>query len=102
MRPVYIRVSHDDDPVIPKLRQIEVILPNPATECGDHDLNLVTAQHLVEAGFLHVENLALDRQHGLEAAIPPLFRRPTGRLPFDDVELAPCRVTLLTIGQLTR
>jgi hypothetical protein len=51
----------------------------PVPERRDHRLDLVAAQHLVEAGLLDIEDLALDRQDRLEAPIAPLL----GRSPAD-------------------
>jgi len=71
-----------------------------ATKRRDHRPDFVAAEHLVEAGFFDIQNLALDRKNGLEAAIAPLFCRASGRLAFHDVELAVGRVALLAVGEL--
>ena len=65
-------------------------------------LDLVAAEHLVEARLLDVQNLALERQDRLEPPIAPLLGRAAGRLALDDVELAQGRVALLAVGQLAR
>ena len=57
-------------------------------------------EHLVEARLLDVQNLALERQDGLEAAIASLLGRSAGRIAFDDVELAEGWIALLAVGQL--
>ena len=57
-------------------------------------------EHLVEPRLLDVQNLALERQDRLEAAIAPLLGRPSGRLALDDVQLAQRRIALLAVGQL--
>ena len=75
-------------------------LPMPAPERGDHRADLLAAEHLVEAGLLDVEDLALDRQDRLEAAVPPLLRAAAGRLALDDVDLAQRRIPLLAVGEL--
>jgi hypothetical protein len=67
------RVGHDDDPVVAHLIRIEIFGANAAPERRDHGLDLVAAQHLVEAGFLDVQNLALQRQNRLEPSIAPLL-----------------------------
>ena len=73
-----------------------------AAERGDHRLDLVAAEHLVEARFLDVEDLALDRQDRLEAPVAALLRRAAGGLALDDVDLALRRIALLAVGQLAR
>ena len=82
------------------MRDVEVLGADAAAERGDHRLDLVAAEHLVEARLLDVQDLALERQDRLEAAIAPLLGRPAGRIALDDVELAQRRIALLTVGQL--
>ena len=100
MRAVHVRVGHDDDAVVAELRDVEVLGADAAAERRDHRLDLVAAEHLVEAGLLDVQNLALERQDGLEATIASLLGRPAGRLALDDVELAQRRIALLAVRQL--
>src|SRR5688572_10772984 len=102
MRAVDVRVRHDDDAVIAQLLDIEVLGADAAPERRDHRLDLVAAQHLVEARLLDVENLPLDRQDRLELAVPSLLRRSSGRLAFDDVDLAVGGIALLTVGEFPR
>ena len=82
--------------------EVEVLPADAASEGRDHRLDLVAAQHLVEPRLLDVEDLALDRKDGLEAAIPPLLGRAARGLPLHDVDLAPGRIAFLTVGQLSR
>ena len=100
VRAVHVGVGHDDDAVVPELVDVEVLGADAAAERGDHRLDFVAAEHLVEARLLDVENLALDRQDGLETPVASLLRRSTGRLTFDDVQLALRRVALLAVGEL--
>src|SRR4030095_16146956 len=73
VRAVDVGVGHDDDAVIAEFLDIEVLAADSAPERRDHRLDLVAAQHLVEACFLDVENLAFDRQDRLEPAVATLF-----------------------------
>ena len=86
--------------VVAELGDVEVFLADAAAERRDHRLDLVAAEHLVEAGLLDVEDLALDRQDRLEAPVAPLLRRAAGRLTFDDVDLAQRGIALLAVGEL--
>src|SRR6185436_11500015 len=101
VRAVHIRVGHDDDPVVAELLDVEVLDPDAAAERGDHRLDLVAAEHLVEPGLLDVQNLPLERQDGLEATIASLLGRPPCRLALDDVQLAQGRIPLLAIRELS-
>src|SRR5207245_3699573 len=91
---------HEHYPVLPERLDVEVIGPDAATERCDHRLDLVAAQHLVEASLLDVQNLSLERQDGLEAAIAPLLGRPPCRLALDDVQLALGGIALLAVREL--
>src|SRR5688572_4601569 len=102
VRTVHVGVGHDDDAVVAQARDVEVLDADAAAERGDHRLDLVAAEHLVEAGLLDVQNLAFDGQDGLEAAIAALLGRAAGRLALDDVDLALRRVALLAIRKLSR
>ena len=102
VRAVHVRVGHDDDPVVAQLGDVEVLGADAGAERRDHGLDFVAAEHLVEAGLLDVEDLALDRQDRLEAAVAPLLGRAAGRLTFDDVELAERGIAFLAVGQLAR
>src|SRR5688572_801532 len=102
VRTVHVGVGHDDDAVVAQARDVEVLDADAAAERGDHRLDLVAAEHLVEAGLLDVQNLALDGQDGLETAIAALLGGAAGRLALDDVDLALRRVALLAIRKLSR
>ena len=72
MRPIDIRVSHDDDLVVANLRRIE-FFTLPSTQGRNHCSNLFMPQNLVrllEDPF-HVEYLSLQRQDGLEVPVSP-------------------------------
>ena len=100
VRAVHVGVGHDDDAVIPELLDVEVFDADAAPERGDHRLDLVAAEHLVESRLLDVEDLSLDRKDRLKAPIAPLLGRAAGRLSFDDVNLALRGVALLAVGEL--
>src|SRR5207302_2902038 len=66
----------------------------------DQRPDLFEGDDLVFAGALHVQDLALQRQDGLEAAVAALLGRAAGRVAFDDVQLAVAGVLLSAVGQL--
>ena len=86
--------------MVAELLEVEVLDADAAAERRDHRLDLVAAEHLVEARLLDVQNLALERQDRLEAAIAPLLGRSACRIALDDVELAEGRIALLAVGEL--
>src|SRR5205085_9572238 len=97
--PFDVDVSPDDDRLIAQLRHVDA-LADSRTERDAQGPDLLAREDLVETRLLDVEHLAEHRQDGLEAAIAPGLGRAAGRIPFDDINLAPLRVTLLAVGQL--
>ena len=67
---------------------------------GDDRADLLVGEDLVDAGLLDVEDLALDREDRLVAAVAALLGGTTGRVAFDDVEFADGRIALGAVGQL--
>jgi hypothetical protein len=66
---VHVRVGHQNNFVVAKLAGVEIVFADAGAECGDDAANFLVAEHFVVAGFLDVEDLALERQDGLVAAI---------------------------------
>ena len=56
----------------------------------------------MEAGFLHIDQLASQGQDRLRAAVAALFGRATCGVTFDNVQLRLRRIALRTIGQFPR
>ena len=79
---------------------VEVVLADAAAERGDHGADFFVAQHLVVAGLLDVEDLALERQNGLEAPIAALLGGAACAFTLDEVEFAAIGVALGAVGQL--
>src|SRR5215210_5352991 len=97
MASVHVGVGHDHDLVVAGLLDVEG-LPHTGPDSGDHGLYLDVGEYLVHIGLLDVEDLAPQRQYGLEVPLPPLLGASTSRITLDDVQLAPCRVLGRTIG----
>ena len=100
MRAVDIRVGHDDDLVVAQLLDIEVVAPDAGAKRRDERADLLRGQHLVEPRALDVEDLAAQRQHGLELAVAPLLGGAAGRIALDEEDLRLRRIALLTVGEL--
>ena len=67
---------------------------------GDERLDFRVLQHLVEARFLDVDDLALDREDRLETPVAALLGRAAGGVALDDVELGERRIALGAVGEL--
>ena len=104
MRAVDVRVRHDDELVVAALRDVEgavaLVLADAGAAGGDDGADLLVGEDLVDAGLLDVEDLALDREDRLVAAVAALLGGTAGGVAFDDVELADGRVALGAVGQL--
>ena len=98
--PVDVGVGHDDDLVVTALGDVEVLAADPGAERGDEGADFGRAEHLVEAGALHVQDLAAERQDRLGAAVAALLGRAAGRIALDDEQLRLGRVAFLAVGEL--
>ncbi len=99
---VHVRVGHENDFVVAELGGVEIVLADAGAERRDDAANFLVAEHLVVARFFDVENLALERQDGLVAAVAPALGRAAGRFALDDEQLAARGIALLAIGEFSR
>src|SRR5437588_772774 len=96
-----VGVRHDDDLVIARLIGLELFL-DPGADGRDDRPDLLVREHFVDARLLDVDDLAAQRQDGLEVAPPALLGRAAGRVALDEIELAERRIGERTIGELAR
>ena len=82
MRSIHVRIGHDNHCVVTQLGDIELFGTNTAAQSGNQCTDLSTGEHLIEAGFLYVEDLTLEWKNRLRATIPALLGR------------TPCRISL--------
>ena len=96
--------AHDDDAVIAQLVHIEIIpahtLADAGAQRGDEGEDLVAGEQLLVARLLDVEDLAAQRQDGLELPVTALLGAAAGGVALHDVDLAHRRVFFLAISQL--
>ena len=104
MRPVHVGVGHDDDLVVAELLEVESPLPFPVADAGanggDHRADFGVLQHLVQPGFLHVDEFTPDGQNCLELAVAPLLGGAAGRVTLDNIDFGVGRIAIRAIGQL--
>ena len=101
VRTVHVCIRHDDDLVIAGLLEFEV-LPDAASDGCDHRPDLFVREDLVDSRSLHVEDLALERQDGLERPVSTLLRAPAGAVSLDQVDLAQARIRDGTVREFPR
>ncbi len=99
MAAVDIGVGHDDDLAVPELGDVEV-LADAAAEGGDECADLLEAEHLVDAGLLDIEDLALEGEDGLGLDIASLGGAAAGGVTLDQVELGALEVLGLAVPEL--
>ena len=75
-------------------------LADAGAQRGDQRQDFVAGQQLLVARLLHVQDLAAQRQDGLELPVAALLGAAAGGVALDDVDLAQRRVFLLAVGQL--
>ena len=74
----------------------------PGADGRDHRPDFFVAQHLVVARLLDVQDLALQRQDRLVAAVAAALGGAAGRFALHQEQLAALRILLLAVGQLAR
>ena len=97
---VDVSVGHDYDLVVAQLLGVEFLLADPRTQRRDQRPDLLTAEHLVEARALDVEDLAAQRQDRLKLPVPALLGGPAGRVTLDEEQLGDIGVARLAVGEL--
>ncbi len=100
MGAVDVGVRHDDDLVVAQLVGRELLVADAGAQRGDQRADLLAAQHLVETRPFDVEDLAAQRQHGLEFAVAALLGGAAGRVALDDEQFGLRRIALLAVGEL--
>ena len=106
MRAVHIGVGHNNDTTVAEALDIErALLLAPADACadgGDERLDFSVLKHLVEAGFLDIDDLAFDREDRLITAVAALLGGAAGGVALDYIKLGEVRVALGAIGEFSR
>ena len=114
VRAVHVRVRHDDDAAVAQFGNIEARFvfrarrpiffrfADAGADGGDHRLDFVVLQKLIDARFLDVDQLAANRQDRLVTAVATLFGRAAGGITLDNIKLGQFRIALRTIRQLAR
>ena len=100
---VDIGVRHDDDFVVADLADIERALAfagaDACADGGDHGLDFLVFEGLVETCFFDIDEFTAEREDGLGAAVAALFGGATGGVTFDDEELAEGGVFFRAVGE---
>ena len=87
MRAVHIGIGHDDDAVVAQFFQIEFFLADACAQRGNQRGDFLAGEHALKAGALHVQNLAFQRQDGLEFSVAALFGGTAGGIALHQIKL---------------
>src|SRR3954471_4690488 len=101
VRAFHVGVRHEDHLVVAGALEVELVA-HAGPDRRDERLDLLVAQHLVDARTLHVEDLAAQGQHGLRVAVATLLGRAAGGVALDDEDLAQRGVLDGAVGELAR
>ncbi|GAB1413385.1 hypothetical protein MASR1M97_21210 [Candidatus Desulfobacillus denitrificans] len=98
---VDIRVGHDDNAVVAEfLRLVILSFTYARSKCRDQRCYFLRRDKLVEARLLDVEDLALERQNGLELSVSALLGGAAGGVALNQIQFAQRRIFLLAVGEL--
>ncbi len=87
VRAVHVGVRHEDDALVAGRVQVERA-PRPGPEHLDDRGALGVLEHVGQRRLLHVEDLAADRQQGLELGVAGTLRGTERGVALDDEQLA--------------
>ncbi len=85
VRTVDVRNCHDDEVVLAQLVDVVLVATNATAQGGDQGADVLGGNHLVETGFLDIEDLALQRQDRLGATVATLLGGTASRVTFHQV-----------------
>ena len=102
VRAVDVRIGHDDDAVVAQFVRVVLITADTAAKRGDKRRHFLGREHLVETGFLNVEDFTLQRQDSLVLTVTALLRRTARGVPFHEVQFGQRRVAFLAVSQFAR
>ena len=100
-----VSIGHDDDLVVADLFDFEspflIPVADAGADRGDHRLDLLVLENLVETGLFHVDELTADRQDRLSATVAALLGGAAGGVTLDDVKFALGGVAGRAVGQFS-
>src|SRR5277367_2859332 len=98
---IHVRIGHENHFVGAQLAGVEIVFADAGAERGDDAANFLVAEHFVVAGFFDVQDLALERQDGLVAAIASALSRAAGGFALDQEDFAARGIAFLAVGELS-
>ena len=100
MRTVHICIRHDNNFVITKFGNIEIVM-DAGTERGDHSLDLLIGIDPVQTGFLDIKDFSSQGHNGLITDITAVFGGTECGVTLYDEDLALFRILLRAVRKLS-
>jgi hypothetical protein len=101
VRAVDVGVGHHDHAVVAQLRDVELVA-DPGADRGDHRLDLVVGEDLVDPVLLRVDDLSAQGQDRLVGAVAAHLGRAARGVALDDEELGRLGILDRAVGELAR
>ncbi len=99
MGAVDVGIGHQDDLVIPQLRDVELVA-DAGAEGRDDRRQLVVADDLVDPRLLDVQHLAPEGKDGLILSLSAFLGRAAGGITLDDVQFGQFVALVEAVEQL--
>ena len=93
MRTVNIGISHDNDFMIAKLADIEILMNSSSKSCN-HSLDLCICINLIQTCFLYIQDLTSQWKDSLCYTISGCFCRATGGISLYNVDFTVLRILI--------
>ena len=100
MRPVHVRIRHDDDLVVAEPGNIELVPPDTRPQRHYQVADLLAREHPVEPRPLHVQDFAAQGQNSLRPPVPAGLGRASGTVTLHEEKLGLGGVLFRAILQL--
>ena len=99
---IYVRVCHQNDPVIADFRGIKIIRADARTQSHNQGADLLRPQHAIKACALHIQHLSPQRQNGLKHPVASLLGRAAGAVSLNNKKFTEGGIFLRTVRQFPR
>ena len=101
MLPVDIGIGHQDDLVVAKFCDIEIIMDTCTKGC-DEGLDFIVLKYSIDARLLNIEDLSANRKDSLITRVAATFCGAACGISLDDIKLALLWLSPLAISEFSR
>ena len=98
MSTIHIGIGHNNNLVVTKLTDIEILI-NTGTKRCDHCLNLGVSKNSVKTRLLHIQNFSTKRKNCLCRTVSGCLSTSAGRISLYDVDFTVFRIFITAVSQ---